>query len=700
MFDKILSGGLIYDGSGSPPFKADIAIHNQQIVKISPCINTPAQERVDVSHCWICPGFVDIHTHYDAEVEIKPDLSESVRHGVTSVVMGNCSLSLSLGSPTVNADLFERVETMPELISLWKQQAKEWPDTASYLHYIDQLPLGPNVAFLLGHSALRAKVMGLKRSLNEKATPAEIDEMKALATEALSAGCIGISVDMVHWHRTTGEYPGCSLPSHHAGFDEYAMLAALCRERDAVFQVTPNPKKLWQSIFSIIKLSYGLVRAPLRCTILSAMDMTINQHAWRAFPLFTTLCNHLLGCNIRFQTIPEAFTIYSDGPITPLFEEFETGLTLNNLKSSEERKATWQSLGFKKRFKQEWLNLKGRTFDGDFSRIIFVKAPRLEWQGLSVQQVAHTLNEKPLSLFIQLLESEDTSLRWKHTGANHRPHIRHKLLKHPYILPGFSDAGAHCRNLAFFDSALSLIKQSVQTQFIKPEIAIKRISYEPAKWFNLKTGHICVGAKADLVVLDPSKLHNPITPPCEYIDPSLLDSMRMVKREGESPIKMVFINGCRVVSEGEPTTQPPTKTGAVLKSTVPIVGANQIYARYRNRINNEILDHPLTNYWEIFVLKHQQTPNIFFHCLAFTIMYLIALISLIKQDLWLLLFMPLSQLTGLIGHYFFERSSVDQRDTAFSFRALMSLHKLFFKVLTGQYRNEIKRVQKKFASPV
>ncbi len=695
MFDKILSGGLIYDGSGSPPFQADIAISDQQIVKIAPSINEPAKEKVEVSNCWICPGFVDIHTHYDAEIEIKPDLSESVRHGVTSVVMGNCSLSLNMGSPAVNADLFERVETMPELIGLWKQQAKEWPDTASYLNYIDRLPLGPNVAFLLGHSALRAKVMGLKRSLGEKATPLEIEKMKALATEALTAGCIGISVDMVHWHRTTGQYPGCSLPSHHAGFAEYAMLAELCRERDAVFQVTPNPKKLWQSIFAIIKLSYGLNRAPLRLTILSAMDMTINPQAWRVFPFFTRFCNHVLGCNIRFQTIPEPFTIYSDGPITPLFEEFETGLTLNNLKSSEERKAKWQSLGFKRRFKQEWHCSKGRTFDGNFSRMIFVKAPIQEWLGMNIQQVANNLKEDPLELFIRLLESEDTNLRWKHTGANHRTHIRYKLLKHPYILPGFSDAGAHCRNLAFFDSALSLIKQSVQSTFIKPEMAIKRVTFEPAKWFNLKAGHITLGAKADLVVLDPNKLNNPITLPCEYSDAALLGSMRMVKREDNSPISMVFINGTQVVSQGEPILPlAKIKTGTLLKSTVPIMGKKQMYERSRNRINDEMLDHPLTNYWDIFVLKHQQIPNILLHCLAFIIMYLIAGIAVTRQDPWLLLMMPLSQITGLIGHYFFENSSVDQRDTTFSFRAFISLHKLFFKVVTGQYGNEIKRVQK------
>ncbi|MCS5710323.1 amidohydrolase family protein [Candidatus Berkiella aquae] len=698
MFDLILSGGVIYDGSGAPPFRADIAIKDKKIILIAPSIVEPAFEKRDVSSFWICPGFVDIHTHYDAEVEIKPDLSESVRHGVTSLVMGNCSLSLGIGSPHVNGDLFERVETMPELITLWKQQAKKWPNTKSYLSFLEQLPLGPNVGCLLGHSALRAEVMGLKRSLTEKATPTEINVMKLLAQEALDAGCIGISIDMVHWHRTTGLYPGHSLPSHHAGFEEYAMLAALCRERDAVFQVTPNPKKLWPSILAIIRLSYGIVRAPLRCTILSAMDMTINKHAWRAFPAFSTICNQFLGCNIRFQTIPEPFTIYSDGPITPLFEEFETGAQLNSLKTSIERKAQWQSSEFKKRFKQQWNCLKGRTFDGDFAKIILIKAPQLAWQGKSLQDIAQSMNEDPLTLFISLLETQDTALRWKHTGANHREAIRHKLLKHPYILPGFSDAGAHCRNIAFFDSALSLLKQSVQSQFIPPEQAIKRVTYEPAKWFNLAAGQLKMGAKADLVILDPQKLNQPITMPNEYIDATLLHSMRMIKQDSHSPIESVYIAGQEVISQGNPhSSLGKKKTGTILKSTVPVMGLQPIYERYRNRINHELLDHPFTNYWDIFILKHQQKYNVLFHCIAFFLMYTFGILSIATQNLWFLLLMPLSQLTGLVGHFCFERSSIDQRDTAFSFRAFISLHKLFFHVLTGQYHHETERVQKALA---
>lgn len=699
IFDKIIRAALIYDGSGAPPVRADVAIQGNTIAQIAPTIPHSALETIDASSYWLTPGFVDIHTHYDAEIELKPDLSESVRHGTTSVIMGNCSLSLNVGSPEINADLFERVETMPELIALWKQQAKQWPNTAAYLKHLAALPLGPNVACLAGHSALRAEIMGLKRSLTEKATPTEIKAMCQLANEALEAGCIGISIDMVHWHRTTGLYAGASLPSHHADFAEYAALASLCRERDAVFQVTPNPKNLWPSIFAIIKLSYGIVRAPLRCTVLSAMDLTINPHAWRAFPLFAYLCNQFLGCNIRFQTIAEPFTIYSDGPLTPLFEEFNTGLQLNNLKTQAERKALWQSSSFRAQFRREWQDLKNRTFDGDLAKMIIIDAPNPLWQGMSIAQLAIEAKTEPLDYFISLLATYDSALRWKHTGANHRDAIRYKLLKHRYILPGFSDAGAHCRNMAYFDSALSLLKQSVQAQFMPVELAIKRVTSEPAKWFNLSTGLIQVGKKADLVLLCPEKLHVPITLPVEVCDTTLEGAVRMVKRDVDSPIQAVMIAGQWAVKQGSPLPLlGKVPLGSILHSTVPVMGNQKIYERYRNRIHDDLLDHPLQNYWETFVAKHQQWGNIILHCIAFILMYLLFTLSIITQNIGYLLAMPISQITGLIGHYYFERSSIDHRDTAFSWRALWCLHKLFIYVITCRYSREKQRIQQRLNS--
>ena len=345
MLDLLLKGGLVFDGTGAPPTRADVGIAGGRIARIAPVIDEAARATRDVGGLWIAPGFVDIHTHYDVEVEIAPGLAESVRHGVTTVVMGNCSLSVTVGDPQALADIFLRVENLPApLVRRWLARAVSWDSPQAYLAHLRTLPLGPNVAPLVGHSALRAAVMGLERSLHARATDDEIARMRALAGEALDAGCIGISVDMVHWHKVSGVFAGRSVPSHYADAREYRMLADVCRVRDAVFQVTPNPQNPL-SFLLILGMATGLFRPPLRATVLSALDMSDHPHLWRLFPAVTFVVNRLLGGNLRFQTLAEPFAIYADGPITPLFEEFAAGVELNSRANRDARRALWTSDG-------------------------------------------------------------------------------------------------------------------------------------------------------------------------------------------------------------------------------------------------------------------------------------------------------------------------------------------------------------------
>src|SRR5215831_14872187 len=166
MLDLVLKGGLVFDGTGAPPIVCDVGVDEGRISAVAPGAGLQAREVRDVTGLWVAPGFVDIHTHYDVEVEIAPGLAESVRHGVTSVVMGNCSLSLTVGEPQDLADIFLRVESLPSvLVRKWLAGAVSWASPQEYMQHLRALPLGPNVAPLLGHSALRAAVMGLERSL-------------------------------------------------------------------------------------------------------------------------------------------------------------------------------------------------------------------------------------------------------------------------------------------------------------------------------------------------------------------------------------------------------------------------------------------------------------------------------------------------------------------------------------------------------
>jgi N-acyl-D-aspartate/D-glutamate deacylase len=561
MFDLIIKNGLVFDGLGSSPGRVDIGINKGRIVAMSPLLKVPENhnnshnndcEIIDASELWVMPGFIDIHTHYDLELEIAPGLSESVRHGVTSVVIGNCSLSVAVGAPQMLADIFQRVETLSHrLIEKWLKKSHDWQTPGEYLQHLNQLPLGPNVAPLLGHSALRGHVMGLERSLTEEATKNDLKKMEEIAIQALEAGFLGISIDMFPWHMMSGEWQGYTIPSQHGKFKEYAMLANLCRERDLVFQVTPNIKKL-TSFLEILWMGLGIGRKkPLRLTVLSALDAVHNRQMWKIFSPLLLIWNGILGGNVRFQTLTEPFTIYSNGPVTPLFEEFSAGVQLNSCKSREERLELWKSQEFRQQFRQQWLNKRHRSFHGELELMEIVSCPEMSWQGLNFAEIAHQRQQQPLDFFMEALETYDTDLRWVATGANDRLKPRLAMMKDPWILPGFTDAGAHVRNLGYYDGALSLLKQAIATQFISPEKAISRVTGEPAQWFRLDTGVLKIGAKADLVILSPQGLKQPLSKPVEIADPVLNGEPRMVKRNSEDIIKAVYINGICVVNEGE-----------------------------------------------------------------------------------------------------------------------------------------------------
>src|SRR6266540_2443526 len=420
MLDLIIKNGLVFDGLGSPPSRFDVGIKDGVIAVIGPRLALPAAETRDAACLWVTPGFIDIHTHYDLELEIAPGLSESTRHGVTTVVIGNCSLSLAVGEPQTLADIFQRVETIPHaLIRKWLKSSVSWRTPREYLDHLRRLRLGPNVAALLGHSALRAHVMGLERSLKDRATDNELERMRLMARESLDAGFIGVSIDMVPWHMMSGDMRGRTIPSQHADLREYKMLADVCRERDAVFQVTPNPQRSL-SLVDILRMSHGLRRRPLRVTVLAALDSVADRKLWRVFSPLLFALNRLMGCNIRFQTLTEPFTVYSDGPVTPLFEEFPAGVMLNDCSSREERRELWQDAAFLESFGREWASGRRKTFHQRLDLMRIVRCPDTEFVGKTFAEAAAQAGKKPIVFFIEALEKHDTDLRWVAAGADER----------------------------------------------------------------------------------------------------------------------------------------------------------------------------------------------------------------------------------------------------------------------------------------
>lgn len=686
MFDLVVKNGLLFDGTGAPARKADLGIRDGRIVRIAPVITESSNETVDAGGLWILPGFVDIHTHYDIELEIAPGLSESVRHGVTSVLMGNCSLSLALGEPEDLADIFLRVENIPRvLVRKWLSGAVTWNTPAEYFRHLESLPLGPNVAALLGHSALRAKVMGLERSLHEKATEADISAMLDLAGEAFDAGCAGLSFDMVPWHMMSGRFKGKTVPSQHAGFAEYRALADLCRRRGLVLQLSPNPQNLATLLYILAMSLFPAFERRLKVTVLAALDPADKPGAWRAFGPILRLLNGPLGCDIRLQTLTEPFTVYSDGPLTPLFEEFATGRALNDAETRAERAALWKAPGFRERFAADWSRGSRRTFHRNLDWMLIVRCPDKSLEGKNFTAAGRARGRSPVEAFMDLLELHDCDLRWVSTGANGRLGPRLGLMKDPNILPGFTDAGAHVRNLGYYDGALSLLKQAAQTGFLPMAKAVCRVTGEPARWLGLDAGILFPGKRADFVLIDPKGLEEPIAQQTELNDPLLDGALRMVKRGSERAVRSVHIAGREAFFCGRPSRElGAERLGEILRIPPPAPDE-------RLRIGPDVPAHPFTDYWPVFVLKHQNPVNIALHCLGVVWFYGFGLWAFAARDWRLLLALPGSQLIGLLGHLFFERSYIDRQDAVFSMRASWCLNKLFALVVTGRYPAEVRR---------
>ena len=542
--DVVIRNGQVYDGANSPPATADVAIDGGKVQSVAPNLPHAGRREIDARGCWVMPGMLDIHTHYDAEVEALPGLEESVRHGVTTIVMGNCSLSAALGEKKDILDLFCRVESLPrDVLSRWLGDAIPWRGVREYYAHLEQVPLGPNVATLLGHSNVRAHVMGMERSLKVgKAEPDEVRAMQRIVEEALDEGYVGLSIDMLPWHRLDGEpFRGISVPSQHAHPSEYRSLAQPVRARDRILQATPNALTK-STVATLARLSTGLGRKPLRTTIVAAMDIKTNRRIYRIATTIGVVCNKLFRANIRWQALAEPFLNYCDGVHTPLFEEFATGVAAIS-STCDKRKRMFADADFRQAFRRDWEDTRSRVFHRNLDDMWVVSSPIAGQEGKSFDELARAAGRDPLDFFMDLLAEYDSAIRWKTVVTNDRDEERQYIMAHDTTLPGFNDSGAHARNMAFQDGGLQMLQQVLLNPRLMPiEKAIHKLTGQSAEWLGLDAGFLREGARADVAVIDPQKLRTGLGPPIEQYDDRLHGAMRMVKRS-DGVVRHVLVGG-------------------------------------------------------------------------------------------------------------------------------------------------------------
>ena len=515
-YDLILQGGRYFDGSCTPSAIRSLAIKDGRIALVSaePLDPALAGQVIDVQGKWITPGFLDTHTHYDAELIVAPSLSESVRHGVTTVLVGSCSLSMVCSAAEDASDIFTRVETVPrEKVLPILRQHKSWSSPAQWRAFIDRHPLGPNLISFLGHSDLRVAVMGLHRATDRQVTPSEdeLQRMEALLEEALDCGFLGLSTMCLKWDKIDGDREWSkSLPSTYARWREVRRLNRLLRRRGRVHQGAPNAANPLQ-ITQYIGEAIGLLRKPLKTTLISLLDLKGNR-SLALLARFSAWLTNRLGGDFRWQLLPTPFAIYADGMDIVLFEEFGAGEMALDVKDQLERNQLLQDERYRRTFRRFYADkLSPRVWQRDFGDAVILGCPDASLVGRNFAEVARERGLHVVDLFLDMVVQYGRQLRWFTVIGNHRQDKLREMVRSPNTLITFSDAGAHIRNMAFYNLPLRFLKLVQDSHdegrpVMSLEQAVHRLTGEQADWLGVDAGYIRVGDRADLVVLDPAGL--------------------------------------------------------------------------------------------------------------------------------------------------------------------------------------------------
>ncbi len=558
--DLLIRGGRVFDGTGERGVDADVAIRAGEIVEIGCDLQpVPGARVVEAEGKWVMPGFLDTHTHYDAEILAAPGLEESVRHGVTTICMGSCSLSTILSEPEDAADLFSRVEALPrEHVLDTLREFRTWEGPRGYVEALEGRPLGPNVACYLGHSDLRTSVMGLGRSVTpgERPTAEEMGRMKRCLEEALDAGYLGMSTMTNPWDKVGGErYRSSRLPSTYATWGEYREFHDILRRRGRILQSAPNITTKY-NVFAFLAETAGFgVRDPLKVTLISAADTKADPWLSAVVTTVTEAWNRLTKGNLRWQTVPMPFEVYADGMDLVVFEEFGAGESALHLADELERNALLKDEDYRRQFRRDYeKRWSPRVWHRDFYDATIVEAPDDSIVGKSFGEVGDERGLHPVDAFLDLVVEHGKRLRWKTTIANHRRAQLEALTTHPSVHVSFADSGAHVRNMAFYNFGIAYLKMVRDSHLrgepiLSIEGAVHKLTGELADWHGLDAGHLRVGDRADVVVIDPEGLDESVLAYHEAPMEAMGGLSRMVRRNDRAVLATII--GGELVYDGE-----------------------------------------------------------------------------------------------------------------------------------------------------
>jgi N-acyl-D-aspartate/D-glutamate deacylase len=350
------------------------------------------------------------------------------------------------------------------------------------------------------------------------------------------------------WDKMGGDrFRSRPTPSVFASFGEYRLLTEPVRRRAAVFQAIPNLQTRW-SIGPLLDMSRPRKGTAMRTSLLTMMDAPTAPGAYRLMGKLLNFYNDRLGASARMQALPTPFDLYTDGIENPVFEELGAGTEALHLEDLDARRSLMKAPTYRERFAKQWSSkVASKAYHRDLSEARIVSCPEGSLDGKTFAEVALQRGEDPLDTFLDLQVTYGNDLRWYSVVANGRPDRLEWIMAHPAAMIGFSDAGAHLRNMAFYNFPLRMLKRVRDAQlegreFMTIEEAVYKLTADIADFLRIDAGRIAKGTRADLVIIDPVHLDDQVEAITEAEMDGFENMSRLVRRNDDT-VKAVFVNG-------------------------------------------------------------------------------------------------------------------------------------------------------------
>ena len=565
--DLLVRGADVVDGSGAPRFRADVGVAGGRIAEIGR-IRAPAKRIMDGDGLILAPGFIDGHTHMDAQVAWDPLGSCSCWHGVTSVIMGNCGFALAPCRPGERewiARCLEAVEDIPTSAMMagidWS-----WESFPDYLATVEALPKAINYGAYLGHSALRMFVMG-ERALSEPATEDDLAAMRAAVAEALRAGAMGFSTSRATTHVTPDDTP---VPSRIAEWSEIDALAGAMAELDAgVFQIGPDissgaAQRAFLDRLRRVALDSG--RPVMFGTIATRQGR--EPLSWQAQLDYideTVAAGGRMFGQTTTRPINAVFSLKSYLPFDSLpgWRELRA-LPLERqkraLRDPDARARLIAAEGaMAPRDPGEFQGGGAATTNPrkpDYGNLFALRGT--DWDDPTVAEIAERRGEHPVGAMIDLMV-EDEDRIFVQPLVNETPEAVGGMLRHPRALATFSDSGAHvCQEMGSSLQTHMLSYWVRDRQAFSLEEAVRMLTFDNASAWELPDrGLVRRGWAADLVLFDEAR----VKPRLPTVETDLPGGARRLVQKADG-IAATIVNGAVTLENGEATGETP---GALLR---------------------------------------------------------------------------------------------------------------------------------------